>query len=44
MSARPHSDAWRPETVLLIPFVLVLIGLLAYFLVELLPTVRVLPG
>ena len=44
MSVRPESDAWRPETVLLIPFVLVLFGLLVYFFVELLPTVRVLPG
>jgi hypothetical protein len=44
MSARPQWDETRPETILLIPFVVVLIGLLVYLFVELLPTVRVLPG
>lgn len=43
MSARPQSDS-RPETVLLIPFVVALVGLLVYLFVELLPTVRGLPG
>ena len=38
------ADGFRPETVLLVPLVIILFGLLVYFLVELLPTVRVLPG
>ena len=44
MKARQHHDETGPETLLLIPFVLVLVGLLAYLFVEILPTVRVLPG
>jgi hypothetical protein len=44
MSARPHWEETRPETLLLIPFVVVLVGLLVYLFVELLPTVKVLPG
>jgi hypothetical protein len=39
-----HSDEIGPETILLVPFVLLLIGLLVYLFVEILPTVRVLPG
>ena len=43
---RPRQDQadTAPETLLLFPFVLVLVGLLVYLLVEVLPTVRVLPG
>jgi len=43
MRVRP-SEEIGPETILLVPFVLVLIGLLIYLFVEILPTVRVLPG
>ena len=41
---RQHTEETRPETVLLVPFAVVLIGLLVYFLVEILPRVRGLPG
>ena len=44
MKSRPDVEVTRPETVLLVPFALILIGLLFYFLLELVPTVRVLPG
>ena len=44
MSASPHREEAGAETLLLVPIVLVLIGLLAYLLFEILPTVRVLPG
>lgn len=44
MKARRDVDGVRPETILLVPFVIILFGMLVYFLVELLPTVRVLPG
>jgi hypothetical protein len=44
MKARHDVDGVRPETILLVPFVIILFGMLVYFLVELLPTVRVLPG
>ena len=44
MSARPQHDVVGPETLLLVPFVLVLVGLLVYLFVEILPRVRVLPG
>ena len=44
MRTRQHHDETGPETLLLVPVVLVLFGLLVYLLVEILPTVRVLPG
>lgn len=44
MKARQHAAETRPETLLLVPFVIALFGLLAYCFVELLPRVRVLPG
>lgn len=44
MTAPHHDSDTRHATVLLVPLVLVLAGLLLYFFVEILPTVRVLPG
>jgi len=44
MRSRFEADEVRPETLLLVPFVIALFGLLVYFFVELLPKVRVLPG
>jgi len=44
LRAPQHHDETGPETLLLVPFVLVLFGLLVFLFVEILPTVRVLPG
>ncbi len=44
MRSRPDVEEARGETLLLVPFVAVLIGLLVYFFVEMLPKVKVLPG
>ena len=44
MRTQDDQHLIAPETLLLVPFVLVLVGLLLYFFVEILPTVRVLPG
>ena len=44
MRARTQIEETRPETLLLVPLVIVLLAALAYFFVELLPRVRVLPG
>ena len=44
MTARQHHDETGPETLLLVPIVLVLFGLVVYLFVEILPRVRVLPG
>ena len=43
VNERPESEV-RPETLLVVPVVLALLGLLGYLVVERLPTVRVLPG
>lgn len=44
MRTSQHHDETGPETLLLVPFVLALVGLLVYLFMEILPTVRVLPG
>jgi len=44
MSTRNRAEETGPETMLLVPLVLIVFGLLVYFFVELLPKVRVLPG
>jgi hypothetical protein len=44
MKPRHQPEETRPETLLLVPFVIALFGLLVYLFVELLPKVRVLPG
>ncbi|HKP28843.1 MAG TPA: hypothetical protein VJU15_05555 [Gemmatimonadales bacterium] len=44
MTARQHHGETGPETLLLVPIVLVLFGLVVYLFVEILPRVRVLPG
>ena len=44
MRMKHDGDGVRPETILLVPFVIILFGMLVYFLVEMVPTVRVLPG
>ena len=44
MRTRHEVDGVRPETILLVPFVIILFGMLWYFLVDMLPKVRVLPG
>jgi hypothetical protein len=44
MSARTQIEETRPETLLLLPLVVILFAVLVYFFVELLPKVRVLPG
>jgi hypothetical protein len=41
---RQGVDGFRPEIILVVPLVIILFGMLAYFLVEMLPTVRALPG
>jgi len=44
MRSREHFPEARGETVLLVPFLAVLVGLLIYFFVVVLPKVKVLPG
>jgi hypothetical protein len=44
MKPRHGIEETRPETLLLVPFVIALFALLVYFFVEMLPKVRVLPG
>lgn len=40
MRSRPEFEEARGETLLLAPLVVVLIGLLVYFFLEMLPTVK----
>ena len=44
MRIRTQVEEIRPETLLLVPLVVILFAALVYFFVELLPKVRVLPG
>lgn len=44
MRTREPAEETRPETVLLMPFAIALVGLLVYVFVEILPRVRGLPG
>lgn len=44
MRVRSHAEGRGGETVLLVPILAALVGLLVYLFVVLLPRVRVLPG